>query len=102
MTGEKKVYFYGTGVPFEYAGEIPRGFEIREIPASDYLVFSYPVFDFMTENAEVMGAVEKLAFSYDPSELGYEWNDEACQIYQRHYPEKLGYQVVRPVRKLNQ
>ena len=61
---------------------------------------TYPVFDYMSENADVMGAVEKLAFSYDPAEMGYEWNDEECQIYQRHYPEKLGYQVVRPVRKI--
>lgn len=95
----KKVYFYGTGVPLDYDGEVPKEFTIREIPASDYLVFSYPVFDFMTENADVMGAVEQLAFHFDPAELGYAWNEEECQIYQRHYPEKLGYQVVRPVKK---
>lgn len=97
MSGDKKVYFYGTGVPTDYTGEIPKGFEVREIPASDYLVFSYPIFDYMSENADVMGAVENLAFSFDPTALGYEWNDAECQIYQRHYPEKLGYQVVRPV-----
>ena len=102
MSGDKKIYFYGTGVPLDYAGEIPAGFEVREIPASDYLVFSYPVFDFMSENADVMGAVENLAFSFDPTEMGYEWNEEECQIYQRHYPEKLGYQVVRPVRKIKE
>ncbi len=96
----KKVYFYGTGVPSDYEGEIPKGFEVREIPASDYLVFSYPMFDYMSENGEVMEAVEKLAFTYNPAEMGYEWNEEVCQIYQRHYPEKLGYQVVRPVKKL--
>ena len=100
MKEGKKVYFYGTGVPMDYAGEVPNGFEIREIPASDYLVFSYPVFDFMTENVEVMGAVEKLAFSYDPAEMGYEWNEEDCPIYQRHCPEKCGYQVVRPVKRM--
>ena len=87
-------------MPLDYNGEVPEGFEVREIPASDYLVFSYPVFDFMAENGEVMAAVEELAFNYDPSERGYVWNEEECQIYQRHYPEKLGYQVVRPVKKL--
>ena len=100
MQNGKKIYFYGTGVPFDYDGEVPEGFEIREIPASDYLVFSYPVFDFMTENVDVMGAVEELAFNYNPAERGYAWNEEECQIYQRHYPEKLGYQVVRPIKKL--
>ncbi len=96
----KRIYFYGAGVPLEYDGEIPEGFELKEFPASYYLVFAYPCFDFMTENGEVMSAVENLAFHFNPAELGYEWNEEECQIYQRHYPEKLGYQVVRPVRKL--
>lgn len=96
----KKVYFYGTGVDKDYDGLIPKGFEIREIPESDYLVFSYPSFDFMTENADVMSAVEKLAWNFDPKSMGYEWNEADCQVYQRHYPEKLGYQVLRPVKKV--
>ena len=96
----KRTYFYGTGVPEDYNEPVPEGFELREIPASDYLVFSYPVFDFMTENAEVMDAVEKLAWNYDPSCKGYAWNEEICPDYQRHYPEGLGYQVLRPVKKL--
>lgn len=63
-------------------------------------MFSYPVFGFMTENTEVMPAVENLAFNFDPKEMGYEWNDEDCQIYQRPCPEKLGYQVARPVKRI--
>lgn len=97
--GEKRTYFYGTGVPLDYAGPIPEGFELRDVPASDYLVFGYPSFDFMTENADVMGAVEKMAWNFDPSVMGYEWNEETCPDYQRHYPEKFGYQVLRPVKK---
>ena len=96
----KKIYFYGTGVPLDYDGPVPEGFELREIPASDYLVFSYPVFDFMTENADVMGAVENLAWNYDPAVRNYEWNEDECPDYQRHYPEGLGYQVLRPVRSI--
>lgn len=95
----KKVYFYGTGVENDYDGPIPEGFEIREFPESDYLVFSYPAFDFMEENADVMGAVEDLAWSFDPMSMGFEWNEDNCQDYQRHYPEKLGYQVLRPVKR---
>lgn len=99
MSG-KKVYFYGTGVEMDYKGPIPAGFELREFPESDYLVFSYPSFDYMKENGEVMEAVEKLAWNYDPATMGYEWNEESCQDYQRHYPEKIGYQVLRPVKKI--
>ncbi|MBO4323794.1 MAG: helix-turn-helix transcriptional regulator [Lachnospiraceae bacterium] len=97
--GEKRTYFYGTGVPLDYAGPIPEGFALREIPAGDYLVFGYPSFDFMTENADVMGAVENMAWNFDPSVMGYDWNEKECPDYQRHYPEKFGYQVLRPVKK---
>ena len=31
---------------------------------------------------------------------GYEWNEENCNDYQRHYPEVIGYEVLRPVRKI--
>ncbi len=96
----KKEYFYGTGVELNYDDPIPDGFEIREFPGSDYLVFTYPSFDYMKENADVMEAVEKLAWNFDPASMDYEWNEEVCQDYQRHYPEKLGYQILRPVKKL--
>lgn len=98
-SGDKKTYFYGLGVQVEYSGEIPAGFELKEIPASDYLVFAYPAFNYLEENNEVMSAVERLAWGFRPLELGYEWNEQSCPIYQRHYPEKLGYQILRPIRK---
>lgn len=96
----KRSYFYGLGVQLEYAGEIPEGFQLRELPASYYLVFSYPPFDFLKDNGDVMERVEKLAWNFDPKALGYRWNEEVCQDYQRHYPEGLGYQVLRPVLSL--
>ena len=95
----KKIYFYGTGVPTDYAGPVPEGFELRDVPEGYYLVFSYPSFDFMTENADVMSAVEDLAWNFDPASLGFAWDEDARPDYQRHYPEKFGYQVLRPVKK---
>ncbi len=96
----KRIYFYGFGVDINYKGDIPKGFEIREIPASYYIVFYHPPFDYLKDNCEVMGRVENLAWNFDPSTIGYKWNEEACQDYQRHYPEGLGYQVLRPIIKL--
>ena len=93
-----KNYFYGLGVDRNYNGIIPEGFELRgEFEGSDYIVFSHPPFDYIAENGEVMGRVEELAWNFDPNTIGYEWNEEKCQDYQRHYPEGLGYQVLRPV-----
>jgi hypothetical protein len=97
-------YFYGLGVPLDYSGEIPEGFEIREFPESYYLVFFHPVFDYLKDCGEVMNRVECLAWNYNIESLGYdtqkyEWNEDICQNYQRHYPEVLGYEVLRPVKK---
>lgn len=98
----KRKYFYGFGVPLNYNGDIPKGFTVREFPASYYLVFFHPAFDYLRDNAEVMEKVESLAWNYNiEGELfnkqKYQWNEETCQIYQRHYPEVLGYEILRPV-----
>lgn len=98
--GEAKGYFYGTGVSENYTGIIPTGFEAHVVPASYYLVFGHPKFDYMKDNQEVMKRVEELAWSFDPRTLGYVWNEGQCQIYQRHMPNDRGYQVLRPVKKL--
>ena len=93
----QKGYFYGTGVFTDYAGEVPEGFVRRHVPAGYYLVFGHPKYDYYRDNGEVMKRVEELAWSFDPTPLGLRWNEEACPCYQRHYPEGLGYQVLRPV-----
>lgn len=108
----KRRYFYGLGMPEDYSGPIPEGFELKHFPGSYYLVFYHPPFDYMEDNGEVMRRVEDLAWSYnldqdhmDPSGLStgsgagrFQWNEEACQCYQRHYPEGIGYEVLRPVK----
>ena len=101
-SAEKQSYFFGGGID---AGakdvEVPDGLELRgEFPGSYYLVFSHPPFKYPEENAEAMKRVEELAWSYDPTPLGFEWNEQECQCYQRHYPEVLGYQVLRPVKMI--
>lgn len=65
-----------------------------------YMKFYHPTFDYLLDNGEVMGRVEQLAWNYTPQKDGYEWNEEVCQDYQIHYPEIVGYEVLRPVEKL--
>lgn len=100
IDGERR-YFYGMGVPAGYNGKIPDGFELRELPASYYLVFFHPPYDYLKDNGKVMDRVENLAWNYDIRQFcggKYTWNEEACQCYQRHYPEVLGYQILRPIK----
>lgn len=111
----KRKYFYGFGVPTDYEGIIPNGFEIKEFPASYYMVFFHPPFDYLRDCEEVMTRVEELAWGYDIQNYGltdknldyidgrkmYEWNEEECQCYQRHYPEVIGYEVLRPIKRVN-
>ena len=100
VNGERK-YFYGLGVDVDYNGPIPEGFVLTDvIPESYYIVFNHPPFEYLSENSEVMKRVEELAWNFDPKNIGYEWNEIECQDYQRHYPEVIGYQVLRPVKKI--
>lgn len=98
--GERR-YLYGSGLVADYSGEVPEGFELRDIPEGYYVTFSHPPFDFLKENVDVMGRVEALAWNFD-LEGNYHgrfvWDEQARPCYQRHYPEGLGYEVLRPVR----
>lgn len=103
VNGVRK-YFYGFGVPHNYDGEVPQGFTMKEFPASYYLVFFHPSFDYLKDNDEVMQQVEDLAWNYNIeaesfNNQKYLWNEDVCQDYQRHYPEVLGYEVLRPVKR---
>jgi hypothetical protein len=96
----KKGYFYGLGVPLDYNGDIPEGFEIKEFPESYYFVFYHPAFDYLKDCGEVMSRVENLAWNFNPESKGYVWNEDTCQDYQRHSPETIGYEVLRPILKI--
>ena len=101
LDGGKRLYFYGSGVESGYSGKIPEGFEMRDIPGSYYLVFWHPPFDYLRDNDRVVSSVEDMAWSFDINSYQggkYRWND-ALTCYQRHFPEGLGYQVLRPITK---
>lgn len=102
--GERR-YFYGMGVPTDYDGPIPEGFELKEIPGSYYAVFFHPTFDYLQDNCTVMPRVENMAWNFDISKLGssamrFAWNEECPHSYQCHYPEVRGYEVYRPIKRI--
>ncbi len=72
-------YVQGVEVPCNYSGEIPSGFEVITLSAAKYLMFQGEPFaeqDFGTAIEEVQNAIKK----YDPSVIGYQWDDESPRI----------------------
>lgn len=98
IRGDERAYFYGLGVPTDYEGVVPRGFELVDVPGGYYQVVSHPPFSYPADNAEVMRRVEQIAFGVNCAVRGFKWKADG-QCYQRHYPEGHGYMVLRPIER---
>lgn len=72
-------YVQGVEVPLEYAGEVPEGFDVLELPATKYLMFQgepFPEEEYCRAIDEVQDAIEK----YNPKFIGYAWDPENPRI----------------------
>lgn len=72
-------YVQGAEVPTDYNGIVPEGFDIIELPAAKYLMFRGEPFaeeDFGEAIQQVWDAIKR----YDPSVIGYQWDDETPRI----------------------
>ena len=72
-------YVQGVEVTTDYAGQIPDGFDVIELPKCKYLMFQGEPFEeenFEEAITEVLGAIEK----YNPEVIGYKWDDENPRI----------------------
>ena len=98
MMSNERRQFYGLGVPVDYAGPEPAGFELVDVPGSYYQVVSHPPFDYAADNDEVMRRVESMAFDAPCAVQGFRWAQSGL-CYQRHYPEGHGYMVLRPIER---
>ena len=91
-------YVQGVEVEQDYAGEIPDGFEVIELPASTYLLFRGEPFEeenYVSAITEIWDAEEK----YNPAFIGYEWDDKNPRIQLEPIGER-GYIELVPVRKI--
>nr|MCR5426381.1 AraC family transcriptional regulator [Lachnospiraceae bacterium] len=90
-------YVQGVEVEQDYAGEIPDGFEVIELPTSTYLLFRGEPFEeenYVSAITEIWDAEEK----YNPAFIGYEWDDRNPRIQLEPIGER-GYIELVPVRK---
>jgi len=75
----KSEYVQGVDVPQDYDGAVPEGFDTIELPKAKYLMFQGEPFDevfFCEAIRQVQDAMDK----YDPSFIGYAWDDQNPRI----------------------
>lgn len=89
-------YVQGVEVSVDYSGSIPEGFDTITLPAEEYLVFQGEPFP-EEEYCEAIVAVQKAMDRYDPSLIGYAWDDTQPRIQLEPRGER-GYIEMRAVK----
>ncbi len=91
-------YVQGVEAETDYSGIIPDGFDTIVLPEAEYLMFQGLPFE--EENyCEAIRVVQAAMASYDPSVIGYAWDDENPRI-QLEPRGCRGYIELRAVRRL--
>ena len=91
-------YVQGVEVSTEYAGEIPEGFDVIELPKCKYIMFQGEPFkeeDFGEAIQQVWEAIKK----YDPKSINYCWDNTNPRI-QLEPVGTRGYIELHPVRNI--
>lgn len=91
-------YVQGVEVPVDYAGEIPEGFDVIELPECRYVMFQGEPFEeaaFGEAIQQVWDAMKK----FDPKQMNYRWDDANPRIQLEPIGAR-GYIELRPVKSL--
>lgn len=89
-------YVQGVEVPADYSGSIPDGFDLIVLPRSEYLMFQGEPFR-EEDYCEAITAVQQSIERYDPTVIGYIWDDENPRIQLEPRGER-GYIEMRAVK----
>lgn len=95
---DTSTYVQGVEVGLDYMGIIPEGFDVIHLPEADYLRFQGPRFR-EEDYCEAIRTVQASMNSYDPSGIGYRWDDENPRIQLEPRGER-GYIELRAVRRI--
>jgi AraC-like DNA-binding protein len=95
-TGE---YAQGVEVPASYAGEVPDGYDLMDLPACKMMVFQGPPFN-DEDFEEAIGSLWEVMKRYDPVFYGFRWADGDAPRIQLEPQGERGYIEARPVRKI--
>ena len=92
-------YVQGVEMPLDYAGAVPEGFEVIELPPAKLMVFQGPPFedlDFEAAITQVWDAIN----AYNPETCGFAWADQDAPRFQLSPLGYRGYIEGRPVRPM--
>ena len=81
----------------DFAGDIPEGFDVITLPASEYLMFQGEPFR-EEDYSQAILALQQAMERYDPSLIGYEWDDESPRVQMEPRGER-GYIELRAVKR---
>ena len=91
-------YVQGVEVETDYMGMVPEGFDTIRLPEAEYLMFQGQPFR-EEDYCEAIRTVQAAMDSYDPSVVGYRWDDENPRI-QLEPRGQRGYIELRAVRRV--
>ena len=91
-------YVQGVEVETDYLGIIPEGFDVISLPEAEYLLFQGLPFR-EEDYCEAIQAVQHAMDTYDPTVIGYRWDDENPRIQLEPRGER-GYIELRAVRRI--
>ena len=94
---ETSTYVQGVEVAEDFSGVIPEGFEVITLPEADYLMFQGEPFD-EEDYCDAIFAVQTAMNRYDPTVIGYCWDDLSPRIQLEPRGER-GYIEMRAVHK---
>lgn len=91
-------YVQGVEVDVNFDGQIPDGFEVIDLPEAEYLMFQGEPFA-EEDYCEAIEAVQKSMDNYDPSVIGYKWDDKNPRIQLEPIGER-GYIELKAIQKV--
>ena len=97
---DTSTYVQGVEVETDYSGVIPQGFDTIHLPEAEYLMFQGQPFR-EEDYCAAIRAVQTAMDGYDPSVIGYRWDDENPRI-QLEPRGRRGYIELRAVRRIGE
>lgn len=93
-------YAQGVEMPVNYAGAVPDGYDMIELPACKMMVFQGQAYE-DEKFEQAIGELWEVMNSYDPALYGFRWADEDGPRFQLAPMGYRGYIEARPVRQIN-